>query len=96
MLDEYGKRNSVFRRYRRWVTIGVFDAILETLSDRLGAAQHKEKTPRDPTIRAKFNTYRFADYKEVCILLLAKIATVNVETVAITKAMQALDRSDWG
>ena len=23
--------------------------------------QHKEKTPRDPTIRAKFNTYRFAD-----------------------------------
>ena len=31
--DEYGKWNSVFRRYRRWVTIGVFDAILETLSE---------------------------------------------------------------
>ena len=25
--------------------------------------QHKEKTPKDPTIREKFNTYRFADYK---------------------------------
>jgi predicted helicase len=23
--------------------------------------QHKEKTPKDPTIRARFNTYRFAD-----------------------------------
>lgn len=31
--DEYGKWNSVFRRYRRWVTIGVFDAILETLAE---------------------------------------------------------------
>ena len=26
--------------------------------------QYKEKKPRDPTIREKFNTYRFADYKE--------------------------------
>ena len=26
--------------------------------------QYKEKTPKDPTIREKFNTYRFADYKE--------------------------------
>jgi hypothetical protein len=25
-LDEYGKWNSVFRRYRRWVSTGVFDA----------------------------------------------------------------------
>ena len=31
--DEYGKWNSVFRRYRRWVTTGVFDAMLETLSE---------------------------------------------------------------
>jgi len=29
--DEYGKWNSVFRRYRRWATTGVFDAMLETL-----------------------------------------------------------------
>ena len=26
--------------------------------------QYKEKAPKDPTIRAKFNTYRFADHKE--------------------------------
>lgn len=24
--------------------------------------QYKEKTPKDPAIREKFNTYRFADY----------------------------------
>jgi len=31
--DEYGKWNSVFRRYRRWALTGVFDALLETLAD---------------------------------------------------------------
>lgn len=56
--------------------------------------QHKEKTPKDPTIRAKFNTYRFADYKESMIALLAKVVTVSVETVAITEAMrQAADHT---
>ncbi len=30
--DEYSKCNSVFRRYRRWATTGVFDAMLETLA----------------------------------------------------------------
>lgn len=57
--------------------------------------QHKEKTPRDPTIREKFNTYRFADYKESMIDLLAKVVRVSVDTVAITEAMRALDRSGW-
>ena len=56
--------------------------------------QHKEKTPRDPTIRAKFNTYRFADYKEEMIKLLARVVTVSLETVAITDAMRALKRAD--
>ena len=31
--DEYGKWNSVFRRYRRWVTTGVFDAMLESFAE---------------------------------------------------------------
>jgi len=31
--DEYGKWNSVFRRYRRWIETGVFDALLETLAE---------------------------------------------------------------
>jgi predicted helicase len=57
--------------------------------------QHKEKTPRDPTIREKFNTYRFADYKESMIALLAKVVRVSVDTVAITDAMAGLDRSGW-
>jgi len=34
--DEYGKWNSVFRRSRRWVTTGVFDAMLETLAEPAG------------------------------------------------------------
>ena len=54
--------------------------------------QHKEKTPRDPTIREKFNTYRFADYKESCIELIARVATVSIETVTITEAMKAAAR----
>jgi predicted helicase len=54
--------------------------------------QHKEKKPRDPTIAAKFNTYRFADYKESMIGLLAKVVRVSVETVAITEAMKAAER----
>lgn len=52
--------------------------------------QHKEKTPKDPTIREKFNTYRFADYKEQVVDLLARVVTVSVETVKITDAMAAL------
>lgn len=55
--------------------------------------QHKEKTPKDPTIREKFNTYRFADYKETVVDLLARVVTVSLETVAITDAMVALPPS---
>ena len=33
--------------------------------------QYKERKPRDPTIRERFNTYRFADHKERVIDLLA-------------------------
>ena len=36
MPDEYGKWNSVFRRYRRWATTGVVDAMLETLTELAG------------------------------------------------------------
>lgn len=50
--------------------------------------QYKEKKPKDPTIREKFNTYRFADYKEKVIDLLTRVTTVSAETVRITQAMK--------
>lgn len=55
--------------------------------------QYKEKTPKDPTIREKFNTYRFADYKEQVIDLLARVTTVSVETVQITNDMRLAKRT---
>ena len=59
---------------------------------RVDILTHGEKTPRDSTIREKFNTYRFADYKESMIELLAKVVRVSVDTVAITEAMKAVAR----
>ena len=49
--------------------------------------QYKEKKPRDPTIAAKFNTYRFADYKEDVIGLLRLVCTVSVRTMKIVDGM---------
>lgn len=54
--------------------------------------QHKEKTPKDPTIRAKFNTYRFADHKERVIDLLMRLTTVSVRTVELVEAMREAER----
>ncbi|MEI8049610.1 MAG: type ISP restriction/modification enzyme, partial [Bacteroidota bacterium] len=50
--------------------------------------QYKEKKPGDPTIAEKFDTYRFADYKEKVIDLLKRVCTVSVETVKIIKQME--------
>lgn len=49
--------------------------------------QYKESKPKDPTIREKFNPYRFAHYKEHVIDLLCRVCTVSVQTQAITEAM---------
>jgi predicted helicase len=54
--------------------------------------QYKEKTPKDPTIREKFNTYRFADYKEHVIDLIARVTRVSVETMEIVNAIKAAKR----
>jgi predicted helicase len=54
--------------------------------------QYKEKKPKDPTIREKFDTYRFADYKEKVIDLLMRVTRVSVETQAIVEAMKAAAR----
>ncbi|MDR0520727.1 MAG: hypothetical protein LBH00_02615, partial [Planctomycetaceae bacterium] len=50
--------------------------------------QYKEKKPRDKTVAGKFNTYRFADYKEHVIDLLQKICTVSTETMKILGEMK--------
>ncbi len=50
--------------------------------------QYKEKKPKDPTIAEKFNTYRFADYKEHVIDLLKRVCTVSVETINIIDEMK--------
>ena len=49
--------------------------------------QYKEKKPRDPTIRERFNTYRFADYKEQVIDLLRRVCTVSVRTMEVVDGM---------
>jgi len=50
--------------------------------------QYKEKKHTDPTIAEKFNTYRFADYKEQVIDLLKRVCTVSVETMKIIEEMK--------
>ena len=49
--------------------------------------QYKERKPRDPTIRERFNTYRFADHKERVIDLLRRVCTVSVKTMAVVDSM---------
>ncbi len=61
--------------------LGTYSA-LEWILER-----YKEKKPKDPTIAEKFNTYRFADYKENVIDLLTRVCTVSVETMKIVKEM---------
>ena len=45
--------------------------------------QYKEKKPRDPMVREKFNAYRFHDHKPQVIDLLKRVCTVSVETMRI-------------
>ena len=54
--------------------------------------QYKEKKPKDQTIREKFDTYRFADYKEKVIDLLMRVTTVSVQTTAIVDLMKKAAR----
>jgi hypothetical protein len=55
--------------------------------------QYKEKKPKDPTIRERFDTYRFADHKEKVIDLLGRVTAVSARTVDIVNAMRAARRS---
>ena len=55
--------------------------------------QISNKSCDDPKIREKFNTYKFADYKEHVIDLLQKVTTVSVETM---KLRRDLENMPWG
>ncbi|WP_375561561.1 type ISP restriction/modification enzyme [Bernardetia sp. OM2101] len=52
--------------------------------------QYKEKKPRDETIRERFNTYKFEDYKEEVIELLQRVCTVSVKTMEIVGEMEKM------
>jgi predicted helicase len=56
---------------------------LEWILDR-----YKERKPRDPTIRERFNTYRFRDYKEEVVELLGRVTAVSVETMRVIGEME--------
>ena len=51
--------------------------------------QYRERKPRDPTIAARFNTYRFANHKERVIDLLQRVCTVSVKTMDVVEIASA-------
>ena len=51
--------------------------------------QYKEKKVKDPTIRERFNTYRFADHKEQVIDLLGRVCAVSAFTATIVNDLGA-------
>lgn len=50
--------------------------------------QYKEKKPKDPTIREKFNTYKFANHKQQVITLLQRVCSVSIKTIEIINEMR--------
>jgi len=55
--------------------------------------QYKEKTARDETIQAEFNSYRLVDYKADVIDLLGRLCTVSVETMQVIQQMTEYDQN---
>ena len=53
--------------------------------------QYKERKPRDATVAARFNEYRFADYKERVIDLLGRVCAVSVGTMEVLDDMAYWD-----
>jgi predicted helicase len=54
--------------------------------------QYKDYTPRDRMVKGRLHTYRFANHKEEVIDLIARVANVSVQTVAITREMERVAR----
>ena len=51
---------------------------------------YKEKKPKDPTIKEKFDNYKFENHKTEVLTLLKKVTTVSLETL---KLIQELENS---
>lgn len=49
--------------------------------------QYADYTPKDPTVAAKFHTYRLADHLDEVLALIGKVARVSVETMSVVGAM---------
>jgi len=49
--------------------------------------RYKERTPRDKTVAERFNSYRFANYKEEVVTLLGRVCAVSVATVEVIGEM---------
>ena len=58
--------------------------------------QYKEKKVKDPTIRERFNTYRFADHKERVIDLLGRVCGVSTFTTTIVKDLASKSSIEQG
>ena len=58
--------------------------------------QYKERRPRDPTIRERFNAYRFANHKERVIDLLRRVCSVSSFTTNIVNELGARSTIDVG
>ena len=54
--------------------------------------QYREKKTKDETLAEKFDTYRFADYKEQVTDLLKRVCTVSVKTMEIIKKMEMVSK----
>ena len=53
--------------------------------------RYKERTPKDKTVAERFNTYRFADYKEDVVVLLGRVCAVSVQTSELVAEMAGAD-----
>ena len=61
-------------------------------TERIRLSLFPQHSGHGPTIRERFNTYRFADYKEKVIDLLMRVTTVSLRTVAVVESMRKIIR----
>ncbi len=52
--------------------------------------QYADYTPKDPTVAAKFHTYRLADHLDDVVALLGKVTRVSVVTTGVVETLKKL------